>query len=369
MKKSHLILAALSLAALSPFVHAQGVTLPNASPRATVSQIVGITKVGVDYSRPSVNNRPVWGQLVPYGFNNLGFGTSTAAPWRAGADMNTVVTFEHDVKVGGQPLAAGSYGLSMAVADTGKVTLIFSRDTHKWGSFFYEPANDALRVETQWEDAPHMEQLAYEFSDVKKDSAVLALRWEKKRIPIALAFDTDAIVVANLKRELRGNKQFQFQSWLGASNYLLTNNGDLNLALEWADAAIAGQFVGQRNFATVSNKVAVLEKMGRGTEAEPLYAELMNTGTALQVHGLGRQLLAAGKKERALAVFKKNAERHPGVWPTNYGLARGLSAMGEYPAALEALLKAQQEIPAGDTVNANAIKANIEKLKAGQDIN
>lgn len=361
-------IAAATLAVLCSSAHAQGVTLPDASPRATVSQVVGVSKVSVDYGRPSVNNRPVWGQLVPYGFNNLGFGTSTAAPWRAGANMNTVVTFEHDVTVAGQPLKAGSYGLSMAIADTGKVTVIFSHDTHKWGSFFYEPANDALRVETQWEDAPHMEQLAYEFSDVKNTSAVLALRFEKKRIPIPLSFD-QAVIVANLKRQLRGDKQFQFQSWLGASNYLLTNNGDLNLALEWADAAIAGQFVGQRNFATLSNKFAVLDKMGRTAEAEAMLAELLNTGTVFQLHQLGRQSLAAGKKERALEVFKKNVERHPGVWPANYGLARGLSATGNYPAALEALLKAEKEIPAGDTLNANAIKANIEKLKAGKDIN
>lgn len=369
MKIPLLFVVAASLAVVSPRSQAQGVTVPDASPRASVSQIVGITRIAVDYGRPSVNNRPVWGQLVPYGFNNLGFGTSTAAPWRAGANMNTVVSFEHDVKVAGQPLKAGSYGLSMAVADTGKVTVIFSHDTNKWGSFFYEPEHDALRVETQWEDAPHMEQLAFEFSDVKKDAAVLALRWEKKRIPIPLSLDTDAIVTASLRRELRGDKQFQFQNWVTASNYVRTNNGDLALALEWADTALAGQFVGQRNFATVSAKVAVLEKMGRAAEAQPLYDELMNTGSVLQLHGLGRQLLAAGQKERALAVFRKNAERFPDVWPVNYGLARGLSALGDYPKALEALLKAEKQIPAGDTQNANAIKANLEKLRKGQDIN
>lgn len=369
MKSSLLLLAAVALAAPAPTVLAQGVTLPDASPRATISQIVGITRVAVDYGRPAVNGRPVWGQLVPYGFNNLGFGTSTAAPWRAGANMNTVVEFAHDVKVAGQPLPAGRYGLSMAVTESGRITVIFSRDAHKWGSFFYEPANDALRVETQWEDAPHMEQLAYEFTDVKKDSAVLALRWEKKRIPIPFTLDTDAIVVANLRRELSGDKQFEYQSWLGASAYLLANNGDLNLALQWADYAISGQFTGQRNFATLSNKVAVLNKMGRAAEARPLYDELMATGTPQQLHQLGRQSLAAGNKELALAVFRKNAERHPDVWPVNYGLARGLSAMGDYAGALEALLKAEKQIPAGDTQNPAAIKANIEKLKAGKDIN
>jgi hypothetical protein len=369
MKTILLRLAAVATAFLPSLVSAQSVTLPDASPRASVSQVVGITHVSVDYGRPSVNGRPVWGQLVPYGYNNLGFGTSTAAPWRAGANMNTVVTFEHDVKVAGQPLKAGSYGLSMALEETGKVTVIFSHDAHKWGSFFYEPEHDALRIETQWEDAPHMEQLSYDFSEVKKNSAVLALRWEKKRIPIPFALDTDAIVTANLQRELRGDKQFEYQAWLNASAYLLANNGDLSLALQWADYAISGQFTGQRSFATLSNKVAILNKMGRAAEARPLYDELMASGAPLQLHQLGRQTLAAGNKELALAIFRKNAERHPDVWPVNYGLARGLSAMGDYAGALEALFKAEKQIPAGDTQNTAAIKANIEKLKAGKDIN
>lgn len=369
MKNTPLLIAALFVATASVQLHAQGVTVPDASPRAGVSQVVGITKISVDYGRPSANGRPVWGQLVPYGFNNLGFGTSTAAPWRAGANMNTVVTFEHDVSIGGQTLPAGDYGLHMAPTESGKVTVIFSRDSHKWGSFFYDPANDALRTDVQWENAPVTDQLTFEFTDVKKNSATLALRWADKRIPVAITVATDDIVTASLAKQLHGDKQFQFQSWVTAANYLLANNGDLNVALQYADAALAGQFIGQRNFTTLSTKAAVLDKMGRGEEAKLLYDEIMNTGTVLQVHQLGRQLLAAGKKERALEVFQANATRNPGVWPTNYGLARGLSAMGNYPGALEALLKAEKEVPAGDTVNANAIKQNLEKLRRGEDIN
>ena len=364
----------VSLAAVAAFLLplgllAQGVTLPNASPRATGSQTVGISNISVDYGRPSANGRPVWGQLVPYGLNNLGFGTSTAAPWRAGANMNTVVTFQHDVTIAGQPLAAGFYGLHMIPTESGRVTVIFSRDAHKWGSFFYEPVHDALRADVQWEDAPATEMLTFEFTDVKKDSAILALRWAEKRIPIPVGINTDAIVVANLERELRGDKQFQFQSWLGASTYLLNNNLDLELALRWADTAISGQFVGQRNFATVSNKVAILERMGRSAEAAPLYDELTTSGTALELHQLGRRLIAAGRADHAGVIFQRHAERPPDVWPVNYGLARGYSALRNYPAALEALLKAEKQIPEGDTVNANAIRQNLEKLRRGEDIN
>src|ERR1035438_2456600 len=152
----------------------QPLTLPEASPGAAVSQTIGVTEVTVVYHRPSVLKREIWGKLVPYGFNDLGFGTSKAAPWRGGANENTLISFQHDVLVAGSPLPAGTYGLFMAVAPDGTVTVIFSRDTKSWGSFFYDESRDALRVPVKWEEAPFREQLTYDFSEVTKDSAVLA---------------------------------------------------------------------------------------------------------------------------------------------------------------------------------------------------
>ena len=361
------VLLFLGFAAGSAF--GQPLTLPDASPRASVAQTIGITTVVLDYGRPNVGKREIWGKLVPYGYNDLGFGTSKAAPWRAGANMNTTISVQHDVKVAGQPLKAGTYGLSMALTETGGVTVIFSTNSSKWGSFFYDPAEDALRVETKWEDAPFHEQLAYEFTDVTKTSANLALLWEKKRIPISITVDTDAVVVANLKRELTTAKGFTSLSWSAAADYVQSNNLDLNLALEWAEHAVSGVGVGQKNFATLAAKAGVLLKLKRAAEARATMDEAMPFGTVLDVHQYGRRLLAAGEAAHALEVFKFNAQKHPNTWPVNYGLARGLSAVGDYPAALAALLQAQKEIPAGDTLNGPAIQANIEKLKRGENIN
>jgi tetratricopeptide (TPR) repeat protein len=355
--------------ALAAFAQTGAVTLPQPSPKASVSQTIGITDVTVDYHRPSVSKREIWGKLEPWGFVYRGFGTSQKAPWRAGANENTTITFQHDVSVGGKPLAAGKYGLLMALTPEGVVTVIFSKDNNLWGSFYYDESRDALRVDVKWEDAPFREQLLYEFSDITDDSAVLALAWEKKRIPIPLKFDTKAIVLASLKNEMRSEKAFHYQAGVEASQYLLANNLDLPRALEWAEFAVSDRFFGERNFATLSQQAAVLEKMGRSEDATRVMQDALKLGTVGQVHQHGRQLLARGQKERALEVFKLNAAQHPNKWPVSYGLARGLSAVGDYKAALEALLQAQKEIPAGDTLNANAIAANIEKLKAGKDIN
>ena len=360
---------AISLSIGSAGLPGQAVTLPEPSPLASVSQTIGITNVTVVYHRPSVARREIWGTLVPYGFNDLGFGTSKAAPWRAGANENTTVTFQHDVTVAGSPLKAGTYGLSMALSAEGTVTVIFSHDAGVWGSFFYDPAHDAQRATVKWEDAPFHEQLTYDFSDVTKDAAVLALSWEKKRIPIPIKVDTKAIVVANLKDELHSSRGFHYQAWVEASNYLLENHIELPLALEWAEFAIGDKFIGERTFGTLSNKADILDAMGRAAEASAVMDEAMKIGTAGEVHQYGRAQLARHNKERALAVFKLNAQLHPDAWPVNYGLARGYSAVGDYKSALEALLKAQAQVPAGDAINAEAIKVNIEKLKKGLDIN
>lgn len=367
------LLAFWSLAILAPRpvlrAQTESVTLPQPSPKATVSQTIGITEVTVVYHRPSVGKREIWGKLEPWGFVYRGFGTSQKAPWRAGANENTTIEFQHAVRVAGKPLPAGKYGLHMGLTPEGVVTVIFSQDNNLWGSFYYDESRDALRVEVKWEDAPFHEQLTYDFTAVTEDSAVLALSWEKKRIPIPLQVDTPAIVLASLKNEMRSEKAFKYQAGVEASQYLLTHNLELPLALQWAEFAVSDRFFGERNYTTLSHKANVLEKLGRDADARSALDEAMQHASVLQLHQLGRRLLGQGHKERALEVFKFNATRNPNQWPVNYGLARGLSAVGDYQGALEALLKAQHEVPAGDQVNANAIQANIEKLKAGKDIN
>jgi tetratricopeptide (TPR) repeat protein len=361
---------AIAAALCAARLQAQSVTsLPEVSPAASVSQVVGISSVKVVYHRPSVNKRRIWGDLVPYGFTNQGFGTSKAAPWRAGANENTLVTFQDDVSVAGKALKAGTYGLSMALAPDGGVTVIFSTDTTAWGSFFYDPSADALRATTRMEDAPYTEQLRYQFDNVTANSADLALYWESKRIPVPLRFDTDRIVEDRLKEELHGSRGFVYQAWVEGSQYLLDHDRDLPLALTWADTSVSAPFIGERNFATLSNKSLILEKLGRKAEADQVMDGAIKIGSPTDIHAYARHLLQIGDRDRAVATFKLNARLHPGAWPVDYGLARAYSAMGDYKGATEALLRAQQALPEGDVANAAAIKINLEKLRKGEDIN
>ena len=341
--------------------------IPRGSQNATVSQTVGTTKMYVNYSRPSVNGREVWGKLVPYGMNNLGFGTATESPWRAGANENTIVKFTDDVTVEGKPLPAGKYGLHMVIKEDGGATVIFSKNSSAWGSFFYDPAEDALRVDVQTTTIPHTEQLTFHFINVTANSATIALDWEKKRIPFTVATNVTENVLADIRKELQGQKGFQRQSWEQAAAFAMNNGGDLNEAMTWIDNAIAGQFYSQQDFNNTNIKAGILNKMGKQQEAIAVLDAYMPQASVLELHQMGRQYITFGMADKALEVFKYNAKKHPDTWPVDYGLARGYSASGDYKKALAHLKKAHARVP--DAGNKAAIEANIAKLEKGEDIN
>ncbi|MEO6346611.1 MAG: DUF2911 domain-containing protein, partial [Aquaticitalea sp.] len=163
MKNFHSLMVAVIIIGLATFTANAQLNMPRSSQQATIGQTVGITKIQIDYSRPSVNGREIWGTLVPYGMNNLGFGTAKESPWRAGADENTTISFSSDVTVEGKPLKAGIYGLSMIINENDKATIIFSSNSTAWGSFFYKPEEDVLRVDVTTKSILHVEQLTYEF--------------------------------------------------------------------------------------------------------------------------------------------------------------------------------------------------------------
>ncbi len=348
-------------------VNAQLLDLPRPSQMAKVSQRIGITDVEITYSRPSVGDREVWGQLVPYGMNNLGFGTATESPWRAGANENTVISFSHPVSIEGQPLEAGTYGLHMVIHENNRATIIFSENSTAWGSYFYDPAQDALRVEVSTGEIPHTEILTYLFPEADANSALAVLQWEKKQIPFKIGVDVPGVVLADIRRKLQDSPGFVRQSWEQAANYALNNGGDLEEALSWVNTAISGPFVGQKTFNNLQLKAQILGKMGKTAEADALMREALPMGTVFEVHQYGRQLIAQDKDEEALEVFQWNAKNHKDTWPVAYGLARGYSAKGDYKTALKHLKVAEGRAP--DELNKNAIATNIQKLQKGEDIN
>lgn len=352
---------------ISTTVTAQLDFLPQGSQLASVSQRIGNTDVTITYSRPSVNEREIWGALVPYGMNNLGFGTATESPWRAGANENTVFKTTHDLTIDGKTLPAGEYGLHMIVNEDNTATVIFSKNHGAWGSYFYNPSEDALRVDVETSEIPHTELLTYSFDTVGPNSAEASLKWEKKQIPFTVETDVTANVLAEIRQQLQTAPGFNRQTWEQAAAYSFANGGDLDEALGWVNAAIEGQFFSQKNFNNLSLKAQILERQGKTAEAKAVMDEAMPMATVLEIHTYGRQLIAQGKKAEALEVFKYNAKQNKGTWPVDFGLARGYSAVGDYKSALKHLKIAEGRAP--DQPNKDAIAAYITQLGEGKDIN
>ncbi len=369
MKKMYSkFLFGISLVMMLCFVNVSAqLDLPRGSQMANVSQRVGISDISIQYSRPSVNGREVWGKLVPYGMNNLGFGTAKESPWRAGANENTVIKFEDDVKIEGMDLVAGKYGLHMIIHEDNKATIIFSKNKDAWGSYFYDPAADALRVDVTMIENADTEQLTYTFDDVTNNSATASLSWEKKKIPFKIEMDVTDVVLADIRAKLQNSPGFNRQTWEQAANFSLNNDGDLNEALGWIDATITGMFFSQKNFNNLSTKSRILAKQGKTNEASAVMDDAMDYATVLETHGYGRQLIGQGQKEKAMEVFKINAKKNKGQWPVDFGLARAHSVMGNYKTAIKHLKIAATRAP--DQPNKEAIAGYLEKLKNGEDIN
>lgn len=337
--------------------------------KASVSERIGITDVSIHYDRPAVKGREgkIWGQLVPYGFTDQGFGTSKEAPWRAGANENTTISFSDDVVVEGKTLAAGTYGLFIALQEK-DATIIFSNNSTSWGSFFYDPKEDALRVNVRTVVLPEsVERMKFEFMDETENSATIALIWEKLKIPFKVEVDYVKTQLQSFRNELKNNKGFRYEAWLEAVNFAIQRNVNLGEALQWSDYSISGPFIGQKNFRTLSTKANLLNKMGRASEAEALMKEAMPMANMQELHGYARQLLRDKKPVQALEAFKLNAQKNPNVFTTNMGLVRGYSAIGDFKNALKYAKAAQPQAP--DKVNKDAVDGFIKKLEEGKDIN
>ena len=376
MGKRFLTAAAVALTALGAF--AQGITLPpsGGNQRQTVIQQIGPVKVSVEYSSPHVHTAQgedrkgkIWGTLVPYGLTDLGFGTCKQCPWRGGANENTVFTTSHDILVNGEKLPAGSYAL-FYIPDPNEWTAIFSKNHTSWGSFFYNPAEDALRVKLKPEKSELREVLTYDFTERRDDKATLAMKWEELAAPLEISVpNVTDYYLAEIGNELRSSPGFQYQNWAAAAQYAVQQKRPTE-ALQWAEAAAhAPQGIGHETFQTLMTLATAQELNGKTADAAVTREKALNhpTATAADLHQYGRQLLTQKKKDEAIKVFEFNAKRFGPAWPTNVSMARANSAKGNYPEALKYAKAALAEAP--DEANKKSLEGAVKKLEAGQDIN
>ena len=336
--------------------------------KAWIGEQIGILKIAINYSRPGVKGREgkIWGTPVAhYGLQDLGHGTSYAVPWRAGANENTTISFSHKVQIEGKDLEPGKYGFFI-INGPDESTLIFSKNSDSWGSFYYDSTADALRVRVKNRPlAESVEWLKYEFLDQTENSATIALSWEKRMIPFKVEIDRLKLQIESFKKDFQTTRAAN--DLIQAANFCLANNYDLEQALVWTNRAVNMRIMGEKNFSTLSTHAAVLMALDRKKEASDIIQEALPMGNMREVHFFGRTLLSAKQLNEALKVLQYNYDKHPDEYTTNVGLGRVYSAKGDYKKALKYMDVALPKAP--DNFNKNSVLSMIEKLKANKDVN
>lgn len=325
-------------------------TLPRQSQHAQVTQRIGITDITINYHRPLAAGRQIWGKVVPYG-----------QVWRAGANENTVITFSDPVTVEGQALDKGSYGLHMIPGEN-QWTVIFSKNSTSWGSFTYKQEEDALRVNVKPQTDVLHDALAYDFDEVKPDSTVVTMRWEKVAVRFKVAVNVNDLVTASIHRQLHGLNQYYWEGWDDAAGYFLANKINLEEALKDEDQSIQVE----ERYDNLLSKSRILDTMGRKDEAVAFRNKALEKGSALQLYFYGRQLQGDKKQDEALAVFRSNAKKFPNYWTSHVGMARVYSAQGDFDNAVKEIKAALPDAPDSNKAN---LEGYLKRLQAKDDIN
>jgi len=345
--------------------------------KAEVSQWIGLVKVTIAYHSPNVHGPAgrdrtghIWGELVKYGMFDDGFGPSKAAPWRAGSNETTTVSFSHDVKIGGHDVRAGTYALFLEVQPSGPWTWILSTQAG-WGAYQYDQKYDVVRVAAAPEKAPYTEFLTYGFDDRRLESAVAFLQWENERVALKIDVPNSLqLYVDQMRKDLLGWPGFNYQNWQNAAQFCADNKINLGEALVWADKAISEPFrnaaQGKKDFSTLRTKASVLRAMERGADADGVMDEAvaMPDAPVIGIHQYGTSLIAAGRKEQAMAIFRMNRERHPDEkFVTYVGLARGYTALGDTKNAIANWEIALENIPENQKPNLPLYQQALKALK------
>ena len=344
------IAALLSLASSPPSARA-AIDLPEPSQQATIKQRVGLTDVTITYHRPLVAGRKIWGAIVPLG-----------EVWRAGANENTTIELSDAVSVEGQPLPKGTYGLHM-IPTADNWTVIFSKMANAWGSYTYNQAEDALRVTVKPQPIENEEALEFEFDELKPDSVLVKMKWEKLAVPFRISVSDESILAKVRDYVNRGHGQWEWDSLAQAAQYSLTKKTNLEEALRWIDKSIQVE----ERFENLSTKADILRALNRTDDAKAAWDKATATAGAPQLYSYARRLQSEKRDAEAMELFPVVAKRFPDTVYGHLANARIKSAAGNFDGAIDDVKKAQAVSPSEQ--QKTILNGLIERLKARQDIN
>ncbi len=367
----NIIAAFLLLAVAVPPANSQALRIPDTTNYVCMTgKKIGVTEIEIHYNAPGVKGREgkIYGtNLVPYGYTVLGFGSTVPSPWRAGADEATTMSFSTDVTINGQKLPAGKYAFFIEVHADSSI-LIFNKNTNAWGSYFYRKELDVLKVPVlQKKNLPNLqERLEYHFANQTERSVDIHLDWERWRFPISVAVDLKSTVLESIREQLSGAIGFDPASLETAARWCISNDTGYTEALNWINAATDPRLGGVSSFNALSTKSAILKKLGKEQAAADMMKAALENATVNELHRYGRQLLDEKKLPEAFEVFQKNYTKNKGAWPTNAGMMRIYSAMGNYKKALEYAKAALPQAP--DEAIKKILETAVNTLEQGKPL-
>jgi len=218
--------------------------LPRESQRAEVAQTIGVTRVNLVYHRPNIKGRALWGcqttDVIPKGGVTYPCLVPNGQVWRTGANENTTFETNHDIKVNGQTLPAGKYGLH-AIPNKDEWTIIFNKINTEWGSYKYDVKQDQLRVTAKPVKADFQESLSLGFENIKATTADVAVRWENLRVPFTIDVgDVNARALPEIRKQLSNLKADDVRTPVQAANWVYSQKMTASYAeaIGWLDAAL-----------------------------------------------------------------------------------------------------------------------------------
>ena len=229
---------------------AQQLNLPRPSPKASLMQQVGTTEITINYNRPGVKNRQLWGGLVPYD-----------EVWRTGANEATTIQFSEDVLINGQKLAKGLYSLH-TIPGRENWTIIFNSVASQWGSYSYDKAKDALRVTARPERAEFREWMGFMIHEMSTDTAKVVFHWGDTVVPFTVDTQSTARALTASERAITNLGDQRWQIPMRAADFAL-NNDRMVEAQRWMDMALKEK----ENTSTLWLKARMLHKQGKKAEA------------------------------------------------------------------------------------------------------
>lgn len=250
MMKKLLVLTLIFCAAFVS-IDAQ-IKTPAPSPFCKIEQKVGLTDVTVEYSRPGVKGRKVFGDLVPYG-----------EMWRAGANKNTIMSFSSDVTINGSALEKGSYAI------------FIKPSAEMWDIYFYTDTNNsgtpkewddskvALKTSSKVQEMPMpIETYTIDIGNITADGAAISFLWENTWVDMTLGLSTDEAVMASIDKAMAGPDWYANYQ---AARYYLENGKDLDKAMGWMNKAVSGE--GGKKFWVMRQMSLLQAKMGKYKDA------------------------------------------------------------------------------------------------------